>query len=452
MATAEMKGVEDKLLPIPREKRALPLGVYMLMGFGGGVALQGFVLGAFVLPPAGPLNILQAIVAIIIVGAVMGAVLAINGTIGLRTGIPFAIQSHYSFGMWAGFFPQVLRALPAIFWLGIGTWIGALAANGLTTELFGWGNVYIYFVALTIIQLILALKGIRFIGIACTAMGLCLVVMVIYFLVTIFQTRTLELEAAWLTGGTWGMPFVAVIFTLLAVQVTLMINIGDLTRHLRPQRQWTNWLANCLSFPIGYLFMMFMGIITASIVLVADPIQALMAIAPSRAMGLTLIFFAFFVQFTTNLSYNILPPALVLQDMFKKLNWRWGVIITCGLSLVTFPWILLTSEWFFPFVNYIGAFLGPIIVVLIFDYWGGPLKRMSVEETIDQFYGDRRTKHYRGLSFDGLIALVVGGILGIVFLEYALLVSSAVAVIVFLITRGIGIDERLRRSKPQLQF
>jgi len=448
MSTSKMKGVEDSLLPTPSEKRALPVGVYLFTLFGAGVAIQGFVLGAFTLPPAGPLNITQAVVAILIVGAVMGAAFSFNGTLGLRTGIPFAIQSHYSFGRWGGIWPQLLRALPAIFWLGIGTWIGALAANGLTTELFGWGNVYIYFVILTIIQAIISWWGIRGIGYISSVMGVALVAMFIYFLVAIFQTRTLELQEAWLAAGSWGLPFIAVISTLLAVQVTGFINIGDLTRHLKPQTQRTNFLANYLSFPIGYLFILFMGIITAAIVMVADPVEALMAIAPSTGMGLALLFFVFFAQFTTNTAYNILPPALVLQDIFKKLSWRWGVGITCALSLATFPWVLLTSTWFFPFVNYIGAFLAPVVVVLLFDYWGG-LHRLDVKEILDQFYGERRKKHFRGVSFDGIIAVIIGGIVGIVFLQYSTFASAAAAVIAYPILRAIGIDERLRRSNPQ---
>ena len=63
---------------------------------------------------------------------------SLNGEAGNKYGIPYLIQSRASFGMRGSKIVEFLRALPAIAWYGIGTWIAALSLDGILKTLTGF--------------------------------------------------------------------------------------------------------------------------------------------------------------------------------------------------------------------------------------------------------------------------------------------------------------------------
>ena len=80
---------------------------------------------------------------------------------GQRHGLAYAVQLRSSFGLRGARIPAAIRALPAIVWYGIGSWIGAMAVAGITQPLFGFGSVPVYFLLFQIFQTGLAYFGIQ---------------------------------------------------------------------------------------------------------------------------------------------------------------------------------------------------------------------------------------------------------------------------------------------------
>ena len=114
------------------------------------IVVQAFALGQGFLPPVGRLNLTQAVVVMVLAGVASVVMFSLNGEPGLRYGIPYAIQARTSFGVRGSKFVELLRAVPAIVWCGIGTWIGALSFDGIITQLTGLtapAAKYVYFVA-----------------------------------------------------------------------------------------------------------------------------------------------------------------------------------------------------------------------------------------------------------------------------------------------------------------
>ena len=124
------------------------------------------------------------------------------------------------------------------------------------------------------------------------------------------------------------------------------------------------------------------GIMAASSVGTWNPIDALMDMSPGLVLSIVLLFFVTMAQITTNLTINILPPALVLMDL-TGMSWGAAVIVVGAAASLTFPWMLLDSGNFQFFIILYSAFLGPILAIMLADYWVLNRRKVDVEGLFD---------------------------------------------------------------------
>ena len=110
---------------------------------------------------------------------------------GLKYGIPFAIHSRSSFGVKGSKIATLLRGVPALFWFGIATWIGADAIAMVTQTMFGFGNTMVYFFIFQILQVILAASGIQ--SIKWFESSMAIIIVLILSLIHIYS----RILAAW---------------------------------------------------------------------------------------------------------------------------------------------------------------------------------------------------------------------------------------------------------------
>lgn len=152
----------ESLDPIPDEERSMSLSHYIPVWWSSFIIVQGFATAFFAVYPQGPLNLLQAAVAMTIGATTSALFFVVNGVWGYKKGIPFVTQSRAAFGVRGSIIPNIIRVIPAIGWLGIGNWIGALAINSITMTLWGFGNVPVYFALFTLLNIALAWGGYYF--------------------------------------------------------------------------------------------------------------------------------------------------------------------------------------------------------------------------------------------------------------------------------------------------
>ena len=132
---------------------------------------------------------------------------SLNGEAGKQYGIPYLIQTRSSFGMRGSKIVEILRALPAIAWYGIGTWIAALSLDGILTTLTGFTapwTKYVYFVALQVVQTVLAYGGIRTMKWFNVYGSLVIAAVMLYMLVHIVSTHGFQIEETWRRAGGLG--------------------------------------------------------------------------------------------------------------------------------------------------------------------------------------------------------------------------------------------------------
>ena len=406
----------DTLKPIDAEHRIFGLPSYVLMWWSSLIVIQAFVLGQGFLPPNGSLNLFQALIVVVVANLLFIVLFSLNGRAGMRYGIPFSIQVRSGFGIRGAKMAEFMRAMPAIIWYGIGSWIAAASFDSIIRTSTGFSEpwyVYGYFLLFQVLQSYLAWRGIQTLKWFNGVGSVVIAAVMIYLLVTIIQREGLVLKDSWYHEGSWGVPFWVALTGAIGVLATVMLNIGDISRHLKPS-ETRLWIGHAAGLAPPWFFMLGLGIISGASLGIWDPVEALVALSPSTSAMLLLLSFVLLAQFTTNLSINILPPAMIFMEVFK-LSWHESVILTGVLGALSCPWLLLGNAGaFFAFILYYSAFFGPILGVMLADYYLINRGRLDVKALYDS--SDQSLYWFSGgLNWAGLIAVVVPAVVAMLF-------------------------------------
>lgn len=425
----------DGLEPTGEHDRIFSAGSYVLMWWSSLIVMQAFVLGQALLPPIGRLNLFQALLIMGLAAVLFVIAFSLNRQAGLKYGIPYSIQTRTGFGVRGSKIVEFLRTLPAIIWYGIGTWIAALSLDGILATLIGFtapAAKYVYFVALQIAQTVLASRGIRTMKWFNVCGSVVIAASMLYMLVHIVDTHGFRIAESWRSAGDWGAPFWIGLTSAIGVLATVMLNISDMTRHLE-KSQRAIWVGHLAGVVPPWFFMIFLGIVAGAAVGIWDPVQALIQLSPNPVLLIVLLTFVLFAQFTTNLTINILPPALIFMDTFR-ISWTQGVILTGVLATLSAPWLLMANaEAFFGFILYYSALFGPILGVMLADYF---IVRRQVLP-VERLYATGAASDYwysGGFNLAGLVAVAVPGLITMIwFLPISWLVGVPVGFVLYLV-------------------
>lgn len=433
----------EGLAPISKDQRSMSLLQYPPIWWSSLIVVQSFAVAFFAVYPQGGLNLLQVILAAIVGTLILSCMFILNGFPGYEEGIPFAMQTRSAFGIRGAAIPNYLRISPAIAWLGIGNWIGALAINTITTTLWSFGDVRVYFVLFLVLNVILAWYGIESIKWFNLIASAVIIVLMTYTAYIVLSTKGIPTEVI-TYGGSWSWEFLAVISVMVGQVITGALNASDITRHLEVSNGGgarNQILGHIVGIIPPYLFMMLIGILFGVSAGNPNPIEAVMDVAPNPLLGSLMLLFVVLAQISTNLTMNILPPANVFQDTFG-VSWKQGVVATGVLSIATFPWMLFTSNLFYTFISFYAAFLGPILGVLMADYWIVRKRDTDVEE----LYNETDSSKFwfvRGFSPTGIVSMFVGTAVSMPFLDVGWMIGLPVGFVSYLALTRYAFNERM---------
>ncbi|WNS76231.1 NCS1 family transporter [Bacillus sp. DTU_2020_1000418_1_SI_GHA_SEK_038] len=410
----------ESLNPVSSENRIFGLTTYITLWISSMVVIQIFMVGQSFLPPAGKLNIFQAGVVTVISALFIGLLFVINSRPGIKYGIPFIVQARSSFGYNGARIASLIRVLPAVFWYGIGSWIGASAMEFVTQTIWGWGNIWVYFILFQVVQTFIAYFGMNTIKWFDSILSVVVLGFLIYITIQLINAGGLKIANTWNTSGSWGMPFFAAITASVGILITAAINNGDLSRYLENKPGY-NAIGHFVGIVPMFIIILGIGVLSAAATGIWDPVQALVSVIPNPIVAVAMMIFIIVAQITTNLTINIKPPAIVLMETFN-ITWGLSVIIVGLLSIVTFPWLLISSSVFNTFISFYSAFLGPLLGILIADYYFIHKQKFNVESLYN------KTIKYNWL---GLGSLLIGGIIGVIFLPISWMVSMPISALLY---------------------
>jgi len=345
-----------------------------------------FAAGLFALGLGGR-NVFIALTAgIVIVFMLMN----LSGYAGQKYGIPYPVLARISFGTLGANIPALIRAVVAIAWYGIQTWLASRAViilglkiwpglEGLTNNNFlgestlGW----IAFILMWSVQLLLLRNGMetirKFQDFAGPAIWVVMIMLTLYILAKADWHISLNLPG---TESRWGMThaFLAAIALTVTYFSTLMLNFCDFSR-FAPTKKAVFW-ANLWGLPVNFIaFSLVSVLVTAGTFVVYgeyifDPVEVVGQIDSVVVLLLGAITFAV-ATVGINVVANFVSPAYDIANVApSKIDFKRGGLISAIVALVITPWNLFNSPFMVnTFLGAVGAMLGPLFGIIMADYY-----------------------------------------------------------------------------------
>ncbi|MDN7854420.1 NCS1 family nucleobase:cation symporter-1 [Burkholderia cepacia] len=386
------------------------------------IANYSFAIGLFALGLSG-----WQMLASLAIGAVLVyCFMNLTGYMGQKTGVPFPVISRMSFGIYGALLPAMIRAVIAIAWFGIQTYLASVVLRVLLTAIwpglaafdqdaiFGLSTLgWVTFVAIWLVQIGILTYGMEMVR---KYEGLAGPVILV---------TTLSL-AAWMfsrTGGhlamSIGKPLTGLkmwteIFAggslWLAIYGTLVLNFCDFARSSPSAK--TVRVGNFWGLPVNILVLA-----GAQFKLNGHIIHSpteIIATVPNK-LFLVLGCLAFLiVTVAVNIMANFVAPAFVLTSLAPhRLSFRRAGLISATVAVLILPWNLYNSPIVIVyFLSGLGALLGPLYGIITVDYWLVRKQRVNVPD----LYTEAPTGAYfytRGVNRKALAALLPSALISI---------------------------------------
>ena len=421
-------GLDESLHPKADKDRTVKPKDYIFMWMGDGVNLGNMTLGASVIVAGvATLNIFQTILAALAAIAIISTVFALNDRIGYKNGVPYVVQLRMSFGIKGTVISSLLRGIPAIVWYGIQSWIGGTALNEIAKIVTGgsFNNIFICFVALQLFQIVLSLFGFHAVKWVETIASVVFMVGLIYVFGILMSNYSTEIAQNWVQAeGSWGLPFFGLIMVFLGNYAGIFVSAADYSRELKTGlSDKKRGALYFLPITFSYGFVIIIGAMLAAATGITNPAQALPVILNNDILSVAVSAFIVVTVIATNMVANIIPPVYVIT-MLTKLKYKPSAIITGLLALCAFPWLLIqesSAAGLNMFILIYSAFLGPVISILLVDYY--ILRKQKVD--VADLYNEEGP--YAGFNKAGLIAMLIGAAAAFVEVELAWIVGVVVA-------------------------
>ena len=373
-------------------------------------------------------------------GLIIGVVIIyffsnLMGVAGQRVGVPFPVFARISFGVYGANIPALLRAIVAVAWYGIQTYLASAAVMLLALKVApGLGGLneggflglsplgWICFLTLWAAQLGVLWGGMEAVrklsDFAGTTIWIAMFALAVWVLNRAGWTIDWSYaEGPALSGGGTVAAVLGAVFLTCAYMSGPMLNFADFTRLApteRDVRHGNAWglLLNAVAFCVISVV-----IALASVEVygeaVTDPLQLLEDI-DAVALLLVAIVAVAVATVGINIILNFVSPAYDFANVWpSRITFRIGGLITAILSLMVMPWKLYANPIAVNyFIGGVGALMGPLLGIMLVDYYY--VRRCQVN--VPDLYSESPSGSYyyrNGFSRNSIIALVVSGALAL---------------------------------------
>ncbi|PSR24999.1 MAG: nitrate reductase [Sulfobacillus thermosulfidooxidans] len=449
------------LLPVPAEKQTWNMYNYAALWIGMSHNVATYLLAAGFI--ALGMTWWEAILTIVLGNLIVLIPILLNSNPGTKYRIPFPVLARASFGVYGATIPSILRGLVAAGWFGINAAIGGSAVNSLFGLIIpGWNHWAQHgtFVGLTLGGWI-AFLLFWFLNVWVIYHGMDAVrrfenwagpLVLILGLLLLFWAHhaahgwgpMINEKGSLHTFSQFFVVFIPSLTGVIAFWSTLSLNIPDFTRFSRSQKDQL-W-GQTLGLPTTMTLFSLIGILvtSASIVIygkaIWDPVSLIMMFKNplTEVIGLGAVIIA---TLSVNVAANIVAPAYDLSQIFPRMTFERGGLITAIIGILMFPWLLLSNPhiYIFSWLGIYSGFLGPIAAILIADYW---VYRKKILNVADLYHTHGDYTYTGGYNLNGMIALAAGILIALIGLavpalkwlfSYAWFSGFAASFIVYLI-------------------
>ena len=402
------------IMPSTNSDRKMSAMAYFILWIGIAVQLVTPITAAQLYPALSPM---QIIIACILGNLIVAILLTLLGDIGVRYGIPYAVYIRACFGYLGTHIPALIRAVPAIFWFGFQTWMGAYALNTIMEMLTGYSNLILLIILFGAVQIINTAMGIEAITKFEWLASPSIIVIGILLQVFIMKENNITFADIFSQGGEGGLSLGYGVVVMMGTYITMALNAPDFTRFLKSKfdSNETNWWkinkgslgAHTFGLVGSMLLFTIIGLTSGVATGTWNPIDAMVLTMGQDNPLLLIVCLAFVIlaQWSTNISANLLPPGYIIVNLFpRKISFAKGAIIAGVIGLLIQPWnyadfvpqILLT----------ITATLAPIVGIMFTDYYLLRKRQLNIEEL---YKGNGQYKYWNNVNPAAIIAYIPAG-------------------------------------------
>lgn len=419
----------------PAAPEARTWSTYSLFAFWSNTAhnlgAYTFAAGLFALG----LNAWQVVVAILVGSLVIFGGCLLSGRMGQRTGVPFPVISRLSWGVFGANIPALIRALVAIAWYGIQTYLASAALNAILLRFTPFGPTlqahhflgldalsWLSFLVVWGLQLAILSRGMEIVrhvqGWSGTLIWLIMIVLAVSLLIQTKGHIELTASEVHLSTGQQVQHMFGAMGLLMGILGTLMLNYADFTRFAPSKssvRRGTFW-----GVPVNWALFVLTSVIisTGTKAVYGKPILNPADIFEKLNNPLLLLVGAgllIFAAVGVNIVANFVGPAFDLSNVApKRISFRTGGIITALVALASLPWKMYSTP---VVINYflggLGALIGPLFAIMVVDYY--LVKRQNV--VISELYMPNSGSRYfytKGVNLRAVSAFVPAAVVSIV--------------------------------------
>src|SRR5699024_1233932 len=122
---------------------------------------------------------------------------------------------------------------------------------------------------------------------------------------------------------------------------------------------------------LSYGAILVIGAMVASVTGITNPPSALAVVIDNSYVTVGVSAFIVMATIATNMVANIIPPTYIIT-MITKARYKVAVTATGLLAIGSFPWLLVqedNSRGLDIFILVYSAFLGPIVAILLIEYY-----------------------------------------------------------------------------------
>lgn len=384
-------GISSDVLPTELSRRTWGWSQFFTVWMGSIHNIPNYLVigGLFALG----IGVIQMFFAIMCAAGILAIVLALNGHIGAKYGIPFSIALVAIFGKKGATLIGILRGIIAgVMWFGLQTFAGSQALiiiiqtyfpNFITiaegTTILGLSIPYwIAFLLFWFIHVIFFYGGMETIGKFTNY--LAPLVYIVFIGMAIWSVKLAGGVSAIINYTTYDESPLSIYLFLVAICAIItswaapIVSVADFTRLAVSNKIQIIAQTAGLLLTYGLFAIASISIIIGSEIAFGTPIWNVLEVIELFDQRFAIVLAVLTLCLTTlsvNIVGNIVPAAMQVTALFPRIfRFQTGALVIAIAGICILPWRLMENETsIFGFLSIIGGILGPVAGVMLTKYY-----------------------------------------------------------------------------------
>jgi putative hydroxymethylpyrimidine transporter CytX len=341
---------------VPKAERTKNWFDLFVIYAGLNIALSVLLVGGLLVPA---LSWGELLFVAVVGNGIVGALIVLMGHMGVDHGFPAAVLSQSTLGHPLGTNLASIALLVSLTgWFAVNAELGAIAMDAVTRSVLGFSSLELMILFLGLANAVVSIIGIESIKwLSRLSVPLRLAVMIWLTVALLTEYPFVHLIDYEPTGDV--SVSTGIDWMVSAVVVGIFI-AADYARHARSRDD--NWVGVMLGIVPAAVFLTGLGALSALATGDWNPVNGIEALG----LGAPAMFIIVFSTWTTN-DINLYSGGLALTNIVPRLD-RWQNTLILSLAGTGIAMLRIT-EHFTTFLELLGVFFGPLVGIMLADYY-----------------------------------------------------------------------------------